>query len=57
MSSDTHPLMKQLGDDAKREFYDELQSVVGRVKPHDVLVVMGNLNAKVGSDDTNLEKE
>ncbi|XP_071502561.1 craniofacial development protein 2-like [Diadema antillarum] len=37
------------------EFYDQLQTVVNKTNKNDLLIVMGDLNAKVGSDRTNWE--
>ena len=34
--------------EAKEDFYDQLQSVLEAVPEHDLLIVMGDLNAKVG---------
>ena len=34
--------------DAKDDFYDQLQSVLEGVPKHDLLIVMGDWNAKVG---------
>ena len=39
----------------KDEFYAQLQGVLQTVPKHDVLLVMGDLNAKVGSDNAGLE--
>ena len=38
-------------EDAKTSFYEELQSVVDRVPRRDILLLMGDLNAKVGVDN------
>ena len=38
-------------EDAKTSFYEELQSVVDGVPRRDVLLLMGDLNAKVGADN------
>ena len=35
----------------KDNFYEQLQTVVDRVHKHDIFLVMGDLNAKVGEDD------
>ena len=42
-------------DDSKDNFYSQLQTEVEKALRHDLLVVMGDLNAKVGSD-TNCER-
>ncbi|XP_062592881.1 craniofacial development protein 2-like [Saccostrea cucullata] len=40
----------------KDEFYEQLQMVVSKVPQHDMLLIMGDLNAKVGNDNTDCEK-
>ena len=42
-------------EDTKCEFYEQLQTTISNVPRHDVTVVMGDMNAKVGSDNTNIE--
>ena len=39
-------------DDMKEEWYDQLQAAVSKVPQHDVLLIMGDMNAKTGSDNT-----
>ena len=43
-------------DESKDDFYSQLQTEVEKAPRHDLLVVMGDLNAKVGSDNTNCER-
>ena len=40
----------------KDNFYDSLQSTLEDVPKHDVLVVLGDFNARVGSDNTDRER-
>ena len=42
-------------DEDKDEFYTQLQGVLLAVPKHDILLVMGDLNAKVGSDNIGFE--
>lgn len=42
-------------DDEKDTFYNQLQSVLHRTPKHDMVIVMGDLNAKVGKDNTGKE--
>ncbi|XP_072906368.1 uncharacterized protein [Hemitrygon akajei] len=44
-------------EEEKDLFYTQLQAVVGKVPKQDMLIVMGDLNAKVGSDNTGRERE
>ena len=37
-------------------FYEQLQAEVRLVPRHDLLVVMGDLNAKVGNNNTNMDR-
>ncbi|XP_056022186.1 craniofacial development protein 2-like [Ostrea edulis] len=42
-------------DEMKEEFYNTLILLIQEVPKHDVLMVMGDLNAKVGQDNTGFE--
>ena len=44
-------------EEEKDHFYEELQSVVDKVPKRDMLILMGDLNAKVGRDNRGREKE
>nr|KAG5686358.1 hypothetical protein BaRGS_026819 [Batillaria attramentaria] len=44
-------------EEEKDLFYAQLQSVINKVPKRDMLILMGDLNAKVGSDNTNRERE
>ena len=43
-------------DESKEEFYEQLQREVEATPRHDVLIVMGDLNAKIGEDNEGWEK-
>ncbi|EDO30030.1 predicted protein, partial [Nematostella vectensis] len=43
-------------DEAKDDWYKHLTQVISRVPRHDMLLVIGDLNAKVGTDNTNYER-
>ena len=43
-------------DDMEEEWYDQLQAAVSKVPQDDVLLIMGDMNAKTGSDNTNRER-
>ena len=43
-------------DEKKEEFYDQLQSVVNNQGDRDVTILMGDLNAKIGADNTGYEQ-
>ena len=42
--------------EVKEEFYAKLQEQLSKVSNRDILIVMGDLNAKVGQDNTGVEK-
>ncbi|XP_013401097.1 uncharacterized protein LOC106166982 [Lingula anatina] len=42
--------------DVKDDWYEQLQVAVSRVPQHDLLLVIGDLNAKVGADNSNSER-
>ena len=39
----------------KESFYDQLSTTLDKIRKGDIKIVMGDLNAKVGSDNTNFE--
>ena len=43
-------------DEVKDSFYNKLQNVVSKLPNKDVNIIMGDLNAKVGSDNENYEE-
>ena len=43
-------------EETKDNFYEQLQMVVSKVPRHDMLLIMGDLNAKVGADNKECEK-
>ena len=42
-------------DDAKADFYERLQGVIDGVANKDLILLLGDLNAKVWSDNTSFE--
>ncbi|XP_071136632.1 uncharacterized protein [Mytilus edulis] len=42
-------------DETKDDFYEQLQTAISKVPQHVMLVIMGDRNAKVGSDNTDAE--
>ena len=43
-------------DDMKEEWYDQLQASVSKVPQHDILLIIGDMNAKTGSDNIDREQ-
>ena len=44
---------EQVPDDVKDAFYQQLAHALNKVKKSDILVLMGDLNAQVGSTNQN----
>ena len=42
-------------EDVKDDFYEQLQREVSKIPQHDLLLITGDLNAKVGNDNTGRE--
>ena len=40
----------------KEDWYEQLQAEVAKVPQHDMLLVMGDMNGKIGSDNTDRER-
>ncbi|XP_072025119.1 craniofacial development protein 2-like [Amphiura filiformis] len=45
----------ETNEEDKDNFYEQLQAIVDSIHKHDVLIVMGDLNAKVGEDNEGCE--
>lgn len=43
-------------DEAKLDFYDALQAELEKTQKHDLTIIMGDFNAKVGQDNTGYER-
>jgi hypothetical protein len=43
-------------DDKKDDFYQQLQTVIDKTAAKDVTIRIGNLNAKIGADNTGYEE-
>ena len=43
-------------DEVKEDLYEQLQADVAKVPQHDMLLVMGDMNGKIGSDNTDRER-
>ena len=43
-------------DEVKEDWYEQLQAEVAKVPQHDMLLVMGDMNAKIGSDNTDRDR-
>ena len=47
---------EEAGDADKDNFYEQLQAIIEKVPAHDVLLVIGDMNARTGMDNTNRER-
>ena len=45
----------EAGDEVRDDWYEQLQHGVPRIPRHDLLLIMGDSNAKFGSDNSNCE--
>ena len=43
-------------DEIKENFFEQLQATISKIPQHDMLLVMGDLNVKIGSDNTDYER-
>ena len=43
-------------EEDKNKFYDQLQNTTHQIKKQDIKIVMGDLNAKVGNDNSGMEE-
>ena len=43
-------------DGKKEEFYEQLQNLINKLKRKDITILMGDLNAKIGADNTGYEE-
>jgi len=41
-------LQRKKEEDIKEQFYEELQRTLDRVPKHDVTIILGDMNAKLG---------
>uniref|UniRef100_A0A3B1KAX6 Endonuclease/exonuclease/phosphatase domain-containing protein n=1 Tax=Astyanax mexicanus TaxID=7994 RepID=A0A3B1KAX6_ASTMX len=46
----------EANEEEKDQWYEKLQQTVFKVPQHDMLVIMGDINAKVGADNTDCER-
>ena len=51
-----YALTNEATDDEKDEFYDQLQVTVDKCNRHDAVIVLGDLNTKVGDENKDMEE-
>ena len=47
---------EEADDTSKDEFYEQLQAIIGEIPAHDMLLVIGDMNARTGKDNANRER-
>ena len=43
-------------EEDKDHFYDALNETMSKIPNHDITIVLGNMNAKIGNDNTDVEE-
>ena len=51
----TYAPTEEYKEEAKELYYEQLQQICQRVPKHDLLIVMGDFNAKIGNDNKGYE--
>lgn len=51
-----YALTEEHNDEDKVKFYNFLQSVINRIRKYNLLLMMGNFNAKVGCDNQGIKR-
>ena len=51
-----YALTNQADEDTKDNFYEQLKAEISKAKAHDVLILTGDLNAKVGAKNEGIER-
>jgi exonuclease III len=46
-----HAPTEEKTDEEKEKFYEDLKIVHNKIPKHDIVIILGNLNAKIGKED------
>jgi exonuclease III len=47
----THAPTEEKPDEEKEKFYEDLQTAHNKIPKHDIVIILGDLNAKIGKED------
>ena len=51
LSTSEHAPTEEKTDEEKEKFYEDLQTVYNKIPKHDIVAILGDLNAKIGKED------
>jgi len=46
-----HPSTEEKTDEEKEKFYEDLQTIHNRIPKHDIVIILGDMNSKIGEED------
>jgi hypothetical protein len=46
-----HALTEEKAEEEKEKFYEDLQKIHNKIPKHDIVIIMRDLNAKIGKED------
>jgi len=46
-----HAPTKEKDEEEKEKFYEDLQKIHNKIPKHDIVIIMGDLNAKIGKEE------
>jgi hydroxypyruvate isomerase len=47
-----HEATEEKNDEEKEKFYEDLQIVHNKIPKHDIVIILEDLNARIGKEDT-----
>jgi len=47
----SHVLTEEKTDEEKEKFYEDLQTIHNNIPKHDIVIILGDMNAKTGKKD------
>ena len=46
-----HAPTEEKDEEEKEKFYEDLQKIPNKIPKHDIVIIMGDLNAKIGKEE------